>query len=390
MILYFRSTAASSKSEEQLLLVVSYLASSLARLGSKEGLLGLYAWCRENAPGARKPRWLRSLADVVGGSAEKGVAQFQAILKTEMSQGQASSLPDCALRIVRGDLYRGHASLHRFEEYEAFMEEFREKFDKDSSDEDSLKEECLRALCQFEDGTVQLPTWKEIDGLGLDGEEDSSAMSKRANSATADHLMLATQMLLLNSAACFQRNLKRLPSWSESERLNRALKVTDENLKVLLRDRRFTPQSRLHLAVMTKVGEELKGLVQNKPGNLSPLLMFRERSHSTDILVTIKKWGEYFNKYRKGDPETHFQASKLSFHSLVFTYFFQQSHSSTLFYFRNPFLSSSRSLRSTSRLPGRRGRRRTSPWPTTTCSGRSWAAPSPAPWPCRTSCASWT
>ncbi len=286
----------SSKGDNQVPLVVAYLASALARLGNSDGLLGLYGWCREKV--GKKYRWVKCLADIVDGGAEKGIAQFQSILKGEMSQ---SSLGEAALSVVGNELFLGHLGLCQHEEFEAFMKLHREKFALKKS---SLKEDCLKALSQFEDGTVQLAEWKE-GGLIEMGDAGQS------QSASTEELILSSHLLLLNAAACFQRNLKRLPSWSESEKLNKALKVLGENLRILMSDRVTTVHSDQQIAVMAKVNEELTNLIQHKPGgSLSSLLCFKERCHTTDVLLLIKKWSEYFVRYWKADAKPHFQVGK--------------------------------------------------------------------------------
>jgi hypothetical protein len=44
---------------------------------------------------------------------------------------------------------------------------------------------------------------------------------------------------------------------------------------------------------------------------LELLLAFKNKCHSSNILILIKKWGDFFTKYRKTNPQLHFQLSSL-------------------------------------------------------------------------------
>jgi hypothetical protein len=67
-----------SSNHEQLVVVASRLASSLARLGDADALLGLQSWWREcAATGSKKLRWLHPLVDVAAGRTEKGLASLK-------------------------------------------------------------------------------------------------------------------------------------------------------------------------------------------------------------------------------------------------------------------------------------------------------------------------
>ncbi len=281
---------------DQLTLISAYLASALTRLGDSDALLGLYLWCRKKLN--KKFRWIKCLADIVGGSAEKGLEYFQSVLKSELAQ-ESRSLTGPAMSVVCNELFLGHLRLCQHKQFDEFMAEHREKFDLKGA---PLKESYLKTLSQFENGTIQLAEWKE-DGLDLDSAQKEGTMS-------TEELLLSSQMLLLNMAACFQRNQKRLPSWSESEKLPKALKAIRDRLEVLSRERANTLQTSLQIAIMSRINEELNVLIQNRPGETyHSLLSFRKGCHSSQVLMTIKKWGEFFNRYRKADPKSFFQVN---------------------------------------------------------------------------------
>ncbi len=277
--------------DDEFATVVAYLASALVRLNCREELGGLYVWCKENAD--RRFYWLRSTEEMTGVSVERGLSSLQKALVADA--GSSKGLPPPARAVIANELFLGHLSVQCHQEYEAFMAKHREKFPISQA---TLKEDFLRALSQFSDGTIA----PELDG------QDHEV---RYASLSFDDLLLSSHLLLLKVAACFQGNVSRLPTWAEGEKLTKGLKDLAENVHTLQREVTNSTAAQ-QVAILTAIYEELSNVVRNKTGQLDTLLQISTTVQSSQNLLLVKKWGEFFVRYHKRDARTHFRISTLN------------------------------------------------------------------------------
>ena len=295
------------------LIVLTALA--LCKLKGSQNLHGLYVWCKENT--GKKFRWISPLIDFVKHRVENAVHGLQASLMhpavlESASYGDPSA--GGAITYLAMEAYHFHAYLHeqmsptnQMAAYEAQAEKYKQKILQSFSEPHN--QIYLEALSTFDDGVV-LPTYKNDDSL-------CSETSGVPSLFRADDILIHSHQLLLQAASCFQSGYGKLPSWKDSGKLANSMKKSVEQLNCLLTDHRLLDEQLQQVLILKGVHTELTALVEKRPENLGRFLSLVEVSNhepkltSTSQLILIKKWGEFFTKYHRSNPNCYFQLNSL-------------------------------------------------------------------------------
>ena len=301
--------------ELQFVHVIVLTALSLCKLKGSHNLHGLYVWCKENT--GKKFRWILSLIDFVKHRIENGIKGFQVSLMHPAVLDSASygdSTAGGALTFLVKEAYMFHAYLHepmypanQLASYEAQAEKYKQKITQSCSKPHT--QTYLEALSAFDNGEV-LTTYKDDESLRSD--------TYGSTLFRAEDILIHCHQLLLQAASCFQSGYGRLPSWKDSGKLPTSLKKSEDQLNLLLTDHRLLDDQFQQVLILKAVHNELNSLVENKQGKLGRFLSLvdirnrQERLPATSQLVLIKKWGEFFTKYRKNNPKYYFQLSALN------------------------------------------------------------------------------
>ena len=302
--------------ESQFVHLIVLTALSLCKLKGSHSLQGLYVWCKENT--GKKFRWIIPLIDFVKQRVENGVHGFQASLMHPAvleSVSYGDHMAGGAITFLAKEAYLYHAYLHesmnfsnQMAAYEAQAEKYKQKIVQSSSEPNTQK--YLEALSMFDNGEVA-PTYKDDDSL-------CSENSGVPTLFKADDILIHSHQLLLQAASCFQSRHGKLPSWKDSEKIPNSLKKSEEQLNLLLTDYRLLDDQFQQVLILKGVHNELNALVEKKTGKLGRFLSLvdarnqKQRLPPTSQLILIKKWGEFFTKYRKNNPKFYFQLGSLN------------------------------------------------------------------------------
>jgi hypothetical protein len=75
-----------------------------------------------------------------------------------------------------------------------------------------------------------------------------------------------------------------------------------KHLDSILTDHVLT-ESQLHRIVILKsVHSELCNVTDNRPSDLDRILSFRKNRYPSPNLLLVKKWGDFFTRYRRNNP----------------------------------------------------------------------------------------
>lgn len=302
--------------ELQFVHLIVLTALALCKLRGSQHLHGLYVWCKENT--GKKFRWISPLIDFVKHRVENGIQGFQASLMHPAVLESASygdAMAGGAITYLAKEAYLFHAFLHQpmsptyqMAAYEAQAEKYKQKIVQSCSEPHTQK--YLEALSSFDNGVV-LPTYKDDESLYSESLGIPSLFR-------ADDILIHSHQLLLQAASCFQSGYGKLPSWKDSGKLPNSLQKAGVQLNSLLKDHRLLDDQFQRVLILKGVHNELNALVEKTPGKLGRFLSLVDvRNHKqklapTSQLILIKKWGEFFTKYRKNNPKYYFQLNSLN------------------------------------------------------------------------------
>jgi len=276
--------------EEELVLAATMLAASLARLGDVDGIVGLYAWCRErSASASKKLRWMRSLVDFVAGRKEKGVAGLKAALSNDV--------PDPCKATLCETILRPQLSLVDVGEYVAMVNQHKAKLSKPR-----LKKEYFEALKQLGEG-VALTEWTDLK----EEEEKDKAVTP------SEELLMLAHLKVVNVACAQQRNAKQLPSLADKKKIGQELRDSEESLTILSKERDVAGHDSITVAVLAAVNRELQALERGENvKSESVLLNFKANVHSSEVLVALETWCDFLDKFNRLNASDSGKLSALS------------------------------------------------------------------------------
>ena len=216
-----------------------------------ENINGLYTWAAETHN--KKFRWMKALMAFAKGKHEEGIQLIKPYLDT--TRGLCHSL-------LSREFILGHFALCDFENYSKSIENYKKS---DSVLANEFYAKSLESLCTFD----QRPLFENTE---------------KFEAKTIEELVLLEQNRLITNEA-------------ETSNLNEIF----ENVTL-------TKSQLRKILIVSSVAK-----MQKSPDcDLKTFLTYEERRHSTESLLLIKKWGDYFIRSTHQKPELHFQLNALN------------------------------------------------------------------------------
>ncbi len=289
--------------QEDILALAAFSMKSLDDTG--QSISGLYAWAEENL--GKKFRWMKGLVAMAKGRTEDGLA----LIKTHLGSSNGLCHQLLTKEILRGMTFeierpqfliifffcKGHFSLCEFGSYSKWMEEYKEQTQVSSSD--GFYAKSLEALCTF--GTLN--TREEVPGFDV-------SLSLPDGPRNIEQIILSIQDRQLRT-----KGTNSFHSFCASSFHPFLLGLVDsddlDTLKGLLEDPILTKSQWKRSLILNNVNF-LLGWPQSD--SLETFLKYRDRTHCTESLLLIKKWGEHFlrNYKLQVKPHLHFALSSLN------------------------------------------------------------------------------
>merc|ERR1719320_1713051 len=284
--------------------LVSMVCLSLARLDAPHHLTGLYTWAKDKS--GTKLKWIPSLIDLVRKQTECGVKSLKSVLET-MAGGQMNLGVEDGSQVLRPRLeellWKGYESLSEHQTYIDWVKEYRanQKEDKDMNAIQQSQDKFLISLSKFQDGIIPVTA----DSL------EPGTLNKHG--PVIQQMLDNLQLHLLQAAASLQNSYMRSSqSWNENDRLSKSLNQANGVIAKLLTSSSVTESEQRKILLFNMISQELTSIKERGPTVLSRMLKNEKGGSSTDLLLIIKKWGEFFLRFRKNNPECHYQISSLN------------------------------------------------------------------------------
>ena len=253
--------------DEDLLAIAAVSMKNLDENGP-ENINGLYTWAAETHN--KKFRWMKGLMALAKGKHEEGIQLIKSYL--EKAEGTSFSKGLC-YNLLCKEIILGHFALCDFANYSKLMEEFKESSEHFRND---FYANSLEALCTFDHGSM-------------------SKIDDTYQAKSIEDLVLLEQ----------NRQLGALAFHSSAGGSNSKLNEILENVALT--------RSQLKKVLITAAVKNMRDNLPNENENLNTFLTYEERTHSTESLLLIKKWGDYFIRLTPHQkPELHFQLNALN------------------------------------------------------------------------------
>ena len=119
--------------------------------------------------------------------------------------------------------------------------------------------------------------------------------------------------LLLGAGACLQNTFMRSSqSWSENEKLGKSLNSANQLVQSLLTVGCVTDSEQRKILLLNMICQELVSIKDRGQTMLARILKIEKGCSSSELLLIIKKWGEFFLRFRKGNSELHYQINNIN------------------------------------------------------------------------------
>ena len=258
--------------DEDLLAIAAISMKNLDNGTGAENINGLYTWAAETHN--KKFRWMKGLMALAKGKHEEGIQLIKAYL--ERASAGFNSAKGICYNLLCKEIVLAHFALCDFANYSKLIEDYKEQ----SSQLDAGGLHCfsnefyansLEALCTF-------------DHVSLSKIDDTY------EAKTIEDLVLIEQnrQLVYNASRTSQ-------------------------LKGILENVALTRTQLKKVLITASVKTMCDNLLDHHQNcDLTTFLTYEERTHSTESLLLIKKWGDYFIRLTHQKPELHFQLNALN------------------------------------------------------------------------------
>ena len=284
--------------------LVHLVCLALSRLDAPHHLSGLYSWAKEKS--GTKLRWIQALIELVKKQTETGVRSIQNSLEDivagRLSLGMEESGHVLQPRLEEL-LYRGYESLSDHQTYLDWVTSYRESQAQGKTEDKTMpgQDKYLIALSRFQDGII--PVAAET----LEPGQISSQGS------VVQQMLEDLQIHLLQAGACLQNTFMRSSqSWSENEKLGKSLTSANQLVQSLLTVGCVTDSEQRKILLLNMICQELVSIKDRSHTMLARILKIEKGCSSSELLLIIKKWGEFFLRFRKNNPELHYQINNIN------------------------------------------------------------------------------
>jgi len=284
--------------------LVSLVCLSLAKLDAPHHLTGLYTWAKDKS--GTKLKWIPCLIDLVRKQTESGVKSLRLVLEglagSQMNLGMEEGGQVLRPRLEEL-LWKGYESLSEHQAYMEWVSEYRanQKEDKELAGLQQSQDKFLISLSKFQDGIIPVTA----DSL------EPGTLNK--SGPVIQQMLDNLQLHLLQAAASLQNSYMRSSqSWSENDRLSKSLNQANGVIAKLLTSCSVTESEQRKILLFNMISQELTSIKERGPTMLSRILKNEKGGSSSELLLIIKKWGEFFLRFRKNNPECHYQISSLN------------------------------------------------------------------------------
>lgn len=286
--------------------LIMILCLSLAKLDAKDHLTGLYTYFKDKS--GTKLKWIQSIIDLVRKQTEAGVKSLQHILY-EIEDGSLTSEANEFNKILKPKLedllYKGYESLSDHQTYLDWVKDYREKYQKEEGDSHpgavQPEDKFLIALSKFRDGAIPVTA------------ETLEPGQRQNQGSVVQHMLEDLQIHLLQAGACLQNTFMRSSqSWNENEKLSRSLSSANNLIDHLLTAGCVTESEQRKILMFNMICQELISIKERGVTMLARILKIEKGCGSSELLLIIKKWGEFFVRFRKNNPDFHYQISNIN------------------------------------------------------------------------------
>ena len=291
-----------------LLMVV---CQALARLDAPHHLSGLYTWAKDKS--GMKLKWIQAIIEIVRKQTETGVKSIKSLLSSASDPAGGNSilgLPEAAQILkprLEELLYKGHESLSDHQTYLDWVKDYREcqKEEKESQNMQQgyvqAHDKYLIALSKFQEGVIPVTA------------ETLEPGQFRSQGSVVQLMLEDLQVHLLQAGACLQNTFMRSSqSWNENEKLSKSLSGASSLVDQLLSTGCVTESEQRKILMFNMICQELIGIKERGNTMLARILKIEKGCSSSELLLIIKKWGEFFIKFRKNNPDFHYQLSNIN------------------------------------------------------------------------------
>ena len=276
---------------------------SLARLDAPHHLTGLYTWAKEKS--GTKLKWIQSIIELVRKQTESGVKSIKIFLGDMVSGNKNLGLEESTQVLkprLEELLCKGYESLSDHQNYLDWVKDYREVM-KDDSQQGHMQsqDKFLIALSKFQDGVIPVTA------------ETLEAGQSRSQGPLIQQMLDDLQIHLLQAGACLQNTFMRSSqSWNENERLSKSLSNANNLVDQLLMTGCVTESEQRKILMFNMICQELSSIKERGITMLARILKTERGCSSSELLLIIKKWGEFLVRFRKNNPEFHYQLSNIN------------------------------------------------------------------------------
>ena len=286
---------------------VATVCLALARLEAPHHLTGLYTWTKDKS--GTKLKWIQAVIELVRKQTESGVKSIKTLLddlvggKTSLGMAESSQILKPRLEEL---LYKGHESLSDHQTYLDWVKEYRESQKEEKGPQTPpggvlAQDKYLIALSKFQDGVIP------VTAESLEPGQLSSQGS------VIQHMLEDLQIHLLQAGACLQNTFMRSSqSWNENEKLAKSLNSANSLIDQLLTAGCVTESEQRKILMFNMICQELSSIKERGITVLARILKTERGCSSSELLLIIKKWGEFFVRFRKNNPEFHYQLNTIN------------------------------------------------------------------------------
>ena len=159
----------------------------------------------------------------------------------------------------------------------------------------------LIALSKFQDGVIPVTA------------ETLEAGQSRSQGPLIQQMLDDLQIHLLQAGACLQNTFMRSSqSWNENERLSKRLSNANNLVDQLLMTGCVTESEQRKILMFNMICQELSSIKERGITMLARILKTERGCSASELLLIIKKWGEFLVRFRKNNPEFHYQLSNIN------------------------------------------------------------------------------
>ena len=266
--------------DEDLLAIAAISMKNLDDGTGAENINGLYTWATETHN--KKFRWMKGLMALAKGKHEEGIQ----LIKSYLEKASFNSPNGICYSLLCKEIVLAHFALCDFANYSKLIEDYK----KDQLDASgSGSQNCfsnefyansLEALCTF-------------DHVSLNKIDDTY------EAKSIEDLVLIEQNRQLLSGSEFMPH-PMIKAFSRTSQLKGVL----ENVALT--------RTQLKKVLITASVKNMCDNLEYQNCDLTTFLTYEERKHSTESLLLIKKWGDYFIRLTHQKPELHFQLNALN------------------------------------------------------------------------------